>query len=85
MSRSIEGKIKLNSFADIVGGKKDTVVDIPLEDLHEFRNHPYKVLDDEKMEETVNSIRENGILVPGVVRPLIEGGYEIISRLMRQL
>lgn len=79
MSRSIEGKIKLNSFADIVGGKKDTVVDIPLEDLHEFRNHPYKVLDDEKMEEMVNSIRENGILVPGVVRPLIEGGYEIIS------
>lgn len=79
MSRSIEGKIKINSFADIVGAKKDAVAEIPLADLHEFRNHPFRVLDDEKMEETVASIKEHGVLVPGIVRPLIEGGYEIIS------
>ena len=79
MSRSIEGKIKINSFADIVGAKKDAVAEIPLADLHEFRNHPFRVLDDEKMEETVASIKEHGILVPGSVRPLIDGGYEIIS------
>ena len=79
MSRSIEGKIKINSFADIVGAKKDAVAEIPLADLHEFRNHPFRVLDDEKMEETVASIKEHGILVPGIVRPLIDGGYEIIS------
>ncbi len=79
MSRSIEGKIKINSFADIVGAKKDAVAEIPLADLHEFRNHPFRVLDDEKMDETVASIKEHGILVPGIVRPLIDGGYEIIS------
>ena len=79
MSRSIEGKIKINSFADIVGAKKDAVAEIPLADLHEFRNHPFRVLDDEKMEETVASIKEHGVLVPGIVRPLIDGGYEIIS------
>ena len=44
MSRSIEGKIKINSFADIVGAKKDAVAEIPLADLHEFRNHPFRVL-----------------------------------------
>ncbi len=79
MSRSIAGKIQINSFADIVGGKKDAVVEIPLADLHEFRNHPFRVVDDEKMEETAASIKEHGVLVPGIVRPLIDGGYEIIS------
>ncbi len=79
MSRSIAGKIQINSFADIVGAKKDAVAEIPLADLHEFRNHPFRVLDDEKMEETVASIKEHGVLVPGIVRPLIDGGYEIIS------
>jgi len=79
MSRSIAGKIQINSFADIVGGKKDAVVEIPLQDLHEFSGHPFRVLDDEKMDETVNSIKEHGVLIPGVVRPLMTGGYEIIS------
>ena len=79
MSRSIEGKIKINSFADLVGGKKDAVVEIPLEDLHEFSGHPFRVIDDEKMGETVDSIREHGVLVPGIVRPLTTNGYEIIS------
>ena len=79
MSRSIVGKIQINSFADIVGGKKDAVVEIPLADLYEFSGHPFRVLDDEKMDETVNSIKEHGVLIPSVVRPLMTGGYEIIS------
>ncbi|MBR1479268.1 MAG: ParB/RepB/Spo0J family partition protein, partial [Lachnospiraceae bacterium] len=80
MSRSIAGKIKLNSFADIVGGDDTAVTEVPLSDLHEFKNHPFRVLDDEKMEETVESIRKNGVLMPGIVRPRLDGGgYEIIA------
>lgn len=55
------------------------VVDIPLEELYEFKNHPFRVLDDEKMKETVDSIKEHGVLVPGIARPRPEGGYEIIA------
>lgn len=58
--------------------KKDGIVDIPIEKLHSFVNHPFKVEDNEKMDELVESIRENGILSPVVVRPL-EDGYELIS------
>ena len=79
MSRSISGKIKINSFADIVGGDDTAVTEVPLADLHEFKNHPFRVLDDEKMDETVESIKKYGVLMPGIVRPLAEGGYEIIA------
>lgn len=79
MSRSIAGKIKINSFADLVGGGDDGAVEVPLTDLHDFQNHPFRVLDDEKMEETVQSIKEHGVLVPGIARPLADGGYELIS------
>ncbi len=79
MSRSIAGKIKINSFADLVGGGEDGAVEVPLADLHDFRNHPFRVVDDEKMEETVQSIKEHGVLVPGIARPAEDGGYELIS------
>lgn len=79
MSKSIVGKIKINSFADIVGGEDPAVTEVPLKDLHTIKNHPFRVLDDEKMEETVESIKENGVLVPGIVRPRPDGGYEIIA------
>ena len=79
MSKSIVGKIKINSFADIVGGDDSAVTEVPLSDLHTFKDHPFRVLDDEKMDETVKSIKENGVLVPGIVRPRPEGGYEIIA------
>ena len=59
--------------------KREKVRNIPLNELHPFRDHPFKVVDDEKMEETVESIREYGVLVPIIVRPKEEGGYEIIS------
>ena len=79
MSRSIAGKIKINSFADLVGGDDTAICEVPLTDLHPFKDHPFKVLDDEKMIETVQSVREHGVLMPGIVRPRIEGGYEIIA------
>ena len=79
MNNKIVGKIQLNSFADIVSGDDTAVTEVPLEDLHEFERHPFKVLDDEKMTETVESIKKYGVLMPGIVRPRIAGGYEIIS------
>ena len=79
MGRSIAGKIKINSFADLVGGGQDGAVEVPLSDLHEFKDHPFRVMDDEKMEETVQSIKERGVLVPGIARPDPDGGYELIS------
>lgn len=78
MSRTIKDKIKINSFADVCGAAGDSVVDVPLLDIRSFKDHPFKVLDDIKMNELVESIRENGVLVPGIVRP-IQKGYELIS------
>ena len=57
----------------------EQIKNISLEELHPFKNHPFKVLDDEKMQETVESIAEHGVLVPGIARPREGGGYEIIS------
>jgi len=54
-------------------------MEIPLSELHPFRNHPFKVLDDEKMRDTADSIREYGVLVPAIARPREEGGYELIA------
>ena len=79
MNRSLEGKIKINTFADIVGGEDDSVNEIELTKLYTFKNHPFKVKDDERMQEMVESIKKSGVLVPGVVREREEGGYEIIS------
>ena len=80
MSRGIAGRIKINNFADLVGGDDTAITDVPLSDLHEFKNHPFRVLDDEKMDEMVESVKTNGILNPGIVRPRMEGGgYELIA------
>ena len=57
----------------------DPVTDIEVEKIYAFENHPFKVTDDEKMEELVESIRYNGVLTPVIVRPDDEGGYEMIS------
>ena len=59
--------------------QRERVVELPLAELHPFRNHPFKVLDDEKMADTAQSIREHGVLVPAIVRPRKEGGYEIVA------
>ena len=79
-------KINIDSFDDLFGNttredssSSEQVVEVLLEDLHTFQNHPFRVVDDEKMEETVESIKKYGVLMPGIVRPRIEGGYEIIA------
>lgn len=79
MNRSISREIKIHSYADIVGGDDTAVTEVPLADLHEFKNHPFRVIDDKKMDEMVESIKKYGVLTPGIVRPLTEGGYEIIA------
>ena len=58
---------------------QEKVIDIPLTDLHPFKNHPFKVTDDESMLETAESITNHGVLVPVIARPREEGGYELIS------
>ena len=78
-------KIKMESFDDLFGGSgaqetgAEQIINAPLADLHEFKDHPFKVLDDEKMEETTESIRLYGVLVPGIARPRAGGGYELIA------
>jgi len=57
----------------------ETIKEIPLEELHPFPDHPFGVRDDEAMEQTVESIREYGILVPAIARPREDGGYELIA------
>lgn len=60
-------------------GGSGNVQEIPLTELFPFKDHPFKVLDDETMQDTVESIRIHGVLVPGIARPRAEGGYELIA------
>ena len=59
--------------------QREQVQQIPIDELHPFTNHPFKVLDDEAMTRTVESIAQYGVLAPLIARPRPEGGYEIIS------
>ena len=81
--KSSAKNIKLSSYDDLFGESKiddkEKVVEIPLSDLYEFKNHPFKVLDDESMQEIVESVKQNGVLVPGIARQRVEGGYELIA------
>ena len=85
--RKPKKEIQLTSYDDLLGisdmasdkNDSDQMIEVALEELHAFRNHPYQVLDDDKMEETVESIKTYGVLNPGLVRPRPEGGYELIS------
>lgn len=78
-------KIRIDSFDDLFGGGAgqgsiaEQIINVPLADLHAFKDHPFMVNDDEKMEETAESIRQYGVLVPGIARPRAGGGYEIIA------
>lgn len=78
--------VKLTSFDDLFGGKNiekaaeaGDVKEIPLSELHEFHNHPFQIRSDEELAEMIESVREHGVLVPGIVRKRKEGGYEIIA------
>ena len=76
-------KVRLNSYDDLFGTVENVsgeqIIHAKLADLHMFKGHPFRVLDDEKMEETTESISKYGVLVPGLARPRTEGGYEIIA------
>ena len=77
--------ISLKSYEDIFTTEEkrqetgEQVVMIPVNQIHEFKNHPFKVLDDEDMRKTVDSIREYGVLVPVIIRSDGNGEYEMIS------
>lgn len=80
------GNISLSSYDDIfetdtsrAASNQERVQEIPLSELHPFEGHPFKVLDDEEMQKTVESVRDFGVLTPAIARPDPDGGYEIIS------
>lgn len=80
------GKIKLKTYDELFTTEemrqdigKERIEILSVDELYPFKDHPFKVLDDEKMMETAQSVKENGILVPLIVRKREEGGYEIIS------
>ena len=82
--KSSAEKIKLGSFDDLFGGtgveeSTEKIIYVPLSELHTFHDHPFRVLDDEKMEETTESIKQYGVLMPGIARPRKKGGYELIA------
>ena len=83
-SRSAD-KIVFTSYDDLFGENQkaeagESVVSLPLSRLHSFKNHPFHVIDDEKMQETVKSVRQYGVLVPAIVREdEVRGDYEIIA------
>lgn len=84
--KSSARNIALASFDDLFSTEEsraeegqEKVREIPLDQLHPFRNHPFKVRDDERMLDTAESIREHGVLVPAIARPREEGGYELIA------
>ena len=84
--KSSAKNISLSSLDDLFSTEEErsretvgTIVNIPLSQLHDFPNHPFKVRDDEKMEETVESVKAYGVLVPAIVRQRPDGEYEIVS------
>ena len=80
MTNRVAGKIKLQSVDQLLGVPEISgTQEIEIVRIHAFPNHPFKVLDDERMDMLVDSIRENGILNPVIVRPDQNGDYEMIS------
>ena len=77
--------ISSSSYDDIFSTQEsrqetgEHVIMLPLESIHPFKNHPFRIVDDEEMQKTAESIREYGVLVPAIVRPLENGEYEMIS------
>ena len=78
--------ISLTSYDDIFsseesrsGIKQERVQEIPLTQLRPFKDHPFRVVDDERMTETAESVKEYGVLVPAIARPMPDGEYELVS------
>ena len=79
-------KLSLTSYDDLFSTQesrqeagREKIIEIPISELHPFKNHPFKVMDDERMLDTAESIREYGVLVPAIARPREDGGYELIA------
>ncbi len=85
MSKSFEGKIKLSTYSELVGDTGDEIIEVELSELHDFTGHPFRVVEDERMQEMVESVRKHGVLVPGIVRHRKDGEYEIISGHRRKM
>lgn len=83
MRGSSAQKIKLASYDDLFGGDGqalgEAITSVPIKELRPFKGHPFRVLDDAKMQETVESVKKYGVLVPGIVRPYAGGGYEVVA------
>lgn len=85
MARHSADKVKFTSFDDLFGSvpaennSDNQIVRLPLNVLHSFKAHPFRVVDDNKMMETVASVKQYGVLVPGIVRKAKAGGYEIVA------
>lgn len=84
--KSSAKNVKLASVDDLftteesrADDSREKVVEIPLSELHPFKNHPFKVKDDEAMMDTAESIKQYGVLVPAIVRPDPDGGYELVA------
>lgn len=84
--RSSVKNIKLNTVDDLFSteesrqdANREKVIEIPLVELYPFKHHPFKVVDDERMLDTADSIREYGVLVPAIARPREEGGYDLVA------
>ena len=79
--KTLPERKKLKPMDDLFGLDEESgqIIEVKLSELYPFRNHPFKVLDDEKMQQMVESIKENGVIVPGLVRERDGGGYELVS------
>lgn len=74
-------KVHFETVEELLGApiEKDATTEVRLDQIFPFENHPFKVLDDDKMEDLVQSIKDNGVLTPVLLRPDDEGTYEMIS------
>ena len=84
--KSSAKKISLTSVDDLFSTEesradeqREKIVEIPLSELYAFKDHPFKVIDNEAMLDTAESVKQYGVLVPAIVRPREDGGYELVS------
>ena len=89
---SSASKIKVKSFDDLFSGAnaeqnvpEQEIKRIPINLLHDFQHHPFKIKEDDRFYEMVDSIKKYGVLVPGLARPRAEGGYEIVAGHTRRM
>lgn len=90
MARRVNKEIQLTSYEDLLGVEEnevlsDQIMELPISELHDFKNHPFQVREDDEMEKLSESVKEYGVLNPALARPKVDGGYELISGHRRKL